>query len=135
MKTEKSARTIPPVFPTDNTILEVKNEDGSIDYRYPAAMTGGFDVCEEDLRDRITAILERFKILAAMLYDYDEQGIGYVYNALVEHAQHEIYEIFHFMDEAIGAIECTTIAKNYNGMRQGRCVAVTIKPKEVRHAA
>lgn len=136
MKTEKSTRTIPPVFPIDYEIVEVRNEDGSIDYRSPTAMVGGVDVDIDGLEDRINIILERFEIMAMMAYDYDAQGVGCIYGALVEHAKLQLHEIFHFMDEAIGGIECTTIAKNPSGLRQGRCVGVTITPpKEVHHAA
>jgi len=127
MKKEKSTNTIQPVFPTDYKIEEIRNEDGSITYQHPIGF-GEVDVKVEELEMRFAVIMERFEDLTSLLSDYDDGGIGFIYSALVEHAQHQIHEIFHFLDKTVGVITCTTIEKNQSIYRWGRCIAISVEP-------
>ncbi len=127
---KKSIQTIMPVFPDDYQIIKETNADGTVSYRHPSG--GDVETYPESLDMMMGIIINRFEALCKLMDDEDYGRIGFVIEALAAGAKQEIYEVFHFLDEAVGEIFCTVVQKNQSIYRKGRIIGVEFQGKEQR---
>ena len=127
---KKSIQTIMPVFPDDYQIIKETSADGTVSYRHPSG--GDVETYPESLDMMMGIIINRFEALCKLMDDEDYGRIGFVIEALAAGAKQEIYEVFHFLDEAVGEIFCTVVQKNQSIYRKGRIIGVEFQGKEQR---
>lgn len=133
MKKQAPAKeVIQPVFPTDFPIVKEVKEDGTVVFSHPAGPE--VETWEEPLDTILSLQMDRFRTLIELLDDDDRDRFGFLFNVLIDHAESQLHEIFHFLDQSVGKIECTLIMKNWHSYRTDRVVCVTLRPPEERRA-
>ncbi|MFO7558993.1 MAG: hypothetical protein R6X10_09205 [Desulfobacterales bacterium] len=87
-------------------------------------------VYTNDFRDLIDCVLTRFQTLVDLLDDHTYDIFGHIFTALIQDAENQMSEVFHYLDDQIGAIDLTIVGRGNFNCREGRIVDVKLTPSE-----
>lgn len=122
-------QTLPSYLPDDHELVKVTQDDGKIVFKHPVGSE--IETDNIDLYSFIHQWIGKCRVLVDLLNDEDYSDFGCILELILQNAEHELEEVFSFVDASIGHIRIDTVTRGSFPYRTGRVVALSLRePKE-----